>query len=143
MRWLSISYNHLGNRNYAIHEPQIGLQGATRTDIREVYEDHDQTIKVSVPESDRNSLIDDTEFDRLQMDRFLNIESRGMFRESRGMLQVLTNDQLIPLPCHVHGFSLRSRKWGRSIVSINEGSAMLNYSYSLIGHRSFAGHQGI
>lgn len=60
--------------DYAIHKPQIGLQGATRTDIREVYEDHGQTLKVSVPESDRNSLIDDTEFDRLQMDRFLNIE---------------------------------------------------------------------
>lgn len=104
--------------------------------MREVYEDHDQTIKVSLSETDRNSLIDDTELDRLQMDRFLNVESREM-------LQVLTNDQLILLPCHAQGFSLRSRKWGRSIVFINEGSAMLNYSYSLTGHRSFAGHQGI
>lgn len=128
--------------DYAIHKPQIGIQGPTRTDIREVYEDYDQTRKFLGFETDRNSLIDDTEFDRLQMDRFLNFESRGMFRESRGVLQVLTNDQLILLPCRVHGFSLRSRKWGRSIISINEGSATLNYSCSLIGYRSSAGHQG-
>lgn len=104
-----------------------------------MYEDHDQ---LSDPETGRNSLIDDTKSDRLQMDRLLNVESRGMFRESRGILQVLSNDQLILLPCRVRGFSLRNRKWGRSIVSINEGSAMLNYSFSLIGYRSSAGHQG-
>lgn len=125
--------------DYAIHKPQIGIQGATRTDIREVYEDYDQTRTFLGLETDRSSVIDDTEFDRLQM---VNFESRGMFRESRGILQVLTNDQLIILPCRVHGFSLRSRKWGRSIISINEGSAMLNYSCSLIGYRSSAGHQG-
>lgn len=97
--------------DYASHKPQIGLKGATRADEREVYEDRcasdeDQCLKV-----DHNSLVDDTKFDKLQMDRFLNVESHGMFLESRGVSQVLSEDQMILLPYRVQGFSLRSRKW--------------------------------
>lgn len=89
-----------------------------------------------------NSLVDDREFDKLQMDRFLNVDSRGMFLESRGSSQTLTKDQLILLPYRVHGFSLRSRKWGMSIVAINEVFIVLNYGYSPIEYRSLAGYQG-
>lgn len=71
--------------------------------------DEDQCLKV-----DHNSLVDDTKFDKLQMDRFLNVESHGMFLESRGVSQVLSEDQMILLPYRVQGFSLRSRKWGSS-----------------------------
>lgn len=98
--------------DYAKYKPQIGLQGATRADEREVYEDRcpanegDQCLKL-----DHNNLVVDTEFDKMQMDRFLNVESRGMFLESRGVAQALTEDQLILLPYRVHGFSLRSRHW--------------------------------
>lgn len=84
---------------------------------------------------DHNSIVDDTEFDKLQMDRFLNIESHGIFLESRGVSQLLTEDQLILLPYCVHGFSLRSRKWGMSIVTSNERAMMLIYDYSPIEHR--------
>lgn len=58
---------------YTMHKPQIGLPGVTKAKIREVYEDFNQTRKFLRSERDVNSLIDDTEFDRLQMDRFLNI----------------------------------------------------------------------
>ena len=67
-----------------------------------------------------NGLVDDTEFDRRQMDRFLNVESRGIFLESRGDSQILTEDQLILLPYRVQGFSLRSRKWRMSLVPFHE-----------------------
>ena len=69
---------------------------------------------------DHNGLVDDTEFDRREMDRFLNVESRGIFLESRGDSQILTEDQLILLPYRVQGFSLRSRKWRMSLVTIRE-----------------------
>lgn len=84
---------------------------------------------------DHNSIVDDTEFDKLQMDRFLNIESHGIFLESRGVSQLLTEDQLILLPYCVHGFSLRSRKWGMSIVTSNERAMMLTHDYSPIEHQ--------
>ena len=93
-------------------------------------------------EEDHNSLIDDTEFDKLQMDRFLNVDSRGMFLESRGISRVPTEDQLILLPYRVHGFSLRSRQWGMSTVAINEGLKMLISDHSPIEHRPSAGHRG-
>ena len=111
--------------DYTIHKPQIGLQGPTRADARELYEDWCPANSVQCMQQHHNSLVDDTEFDKLQMDRFLNIESRGMFLESRGMSPVLTEDQLILLPYRVHGFSLRSRHWGMPIVVINEGLTML------------------
>ena len=81
---------------------------------------------------DHNALIDDTDFDKLQMDKFLNLESHGMFLESRGVSQILTEDQLILLPYRVHGFSLRSRKWGMSTVAVNEEPMILSHCYSPI-----------
>lgn len=97
----------------------------TRADEREVYEDRcpadtDQCLKM-----DHNNLVVDTEFDKTQMDRFLNVESHRMFLESRRVSQTLTEDQLILLPYRVHGFSLRSRNWGVSIVAINTRFVML------------------
>ena len=120
--------------DYAIHKPQIGPQGATTADYREVYEDYCPVHKIQCLRTDHNNLVDDTEFDKLRMDRFLNNESHGIFLESRTVSQTLTEDQLILLPYRVHGFSLRSRKWGMSIVAINEGSMMLNYGYSPVGY---------
>ena len=52
------------------------------------------------------------------MDRFLNAESRGIFLESHGISERLTEDQLILLPFRVHGFSLRSRKWSMSTSAV-------------------------
>ena len=103
--------------DYATYKPQIGLQGATRSDEREVYEDRCAADEDQCLEMNHNSLVDDTEFDKLQMDRYLNIESHGMFLESRGISQILTEDQLILLPYRVQGFSLRSRKWRTSIFA--------------------------
>ena len=125
----------------AIHKPQIGLQRATIADVREVYEDHCSANKSQCMRMNHNCLVDDTEFDKQQMDRFLNVESRGMFLETRESSQTLTEDQLILLPYRVHGFSLRSRKWGMSAVAVNERSMMLKYSYSPVGYRSSARHQ--
>ena len=127
---------------YVKHRPQIGLQGPTRADARELYEDLCPANGHQCMEEDHNSLIDDTEFDKLQMDRFLNVESRGMFLESRGISPVLTEDQLILLPYRVHGFSLRNRQWGMSTFAINEGLTMLISDHSPIGHRPSAGHRG-
>ena len=81
---------------------------------------------------EHNHLVNDTNFDKLQMDRFLNVESRGMFLESRGGSQILTEDQLILLPYRVHGFSLRSRKWGMSTAAINQESMIPSHCYSPI-----------
>lgn len=81
---------------------------------------------------DHNGLVVDTLFDKLRMDRFLNVESHGMFLESRGVSHNLTEDQLILLPYRVNGFSLRSRKWGMSTAAITEGSWMLSHCYSPI-----------
>lgn len=97
--------------DYAKHKPQIGLQGATRADEREVYEDRCPAELDPCLRMDHNSLVNDTEFDKLQMDRFLNVESNGRFLDSRSVSQILSEDQLILLPYRVHGFSLRSRKW--------------------------------
>lgn len=108
--------------DYAKFKPQIGIQGATRADVREVYQDRcppDEEL-TQCGKLDHNGLVDDTEFDRLQMDRFLNVESHGIFLESRGDSQILTEDQLILLPYRVQGFSLRSRKWRMSLVAISE-----------------------
>ena len=126
----------------AEHKPQIGLQGPTRADARELYEDWCPANGPQCMEQLHNSLVDDTEVDKLQMDRFLNVESRGMFLESRGVSPVLTEDQLILLPYRVQGFSLRSRQWGMSIVAINEGLTMLISDHSPIEHRPSGGHQG-
>lgn len=79
---------------------------------------------------DHNALIDDTAFDKLQMDRFLNVESHGVFLESRSLSQVLTEDQLILLPYKVPGFSLRSRKWGVSIIANSERFVLLTHKNS-------------
>ena len=128
--------------DYAKHKPQIGLQGATRADEREVYEDRCPEEVKACLRWDHNSLIDDTEFDKLQMDRFLNVQAHGMFLESRGVSQILTDDQLVLLPYRVQGFSLRSRKWRTSILAINEGSVTLTYGYSPIEHRSSPRDQG-
>ena len=109
--------------DYAKFKPQIGIQGATRADVREVYQDRcppDSEDITQCGKLDHNGLVDDTEFDKRQMDRFLNVESRGIFLESRGDSQILSEDQLILLPYRVQGFSLRSRKWGISLVAINE-----------------------
>ena len=107
--------------DYAKFKPQIGIQGATRADVRELYQDRcSPEGKYQCTKLSHNRLVDDTEFDRRQMDRFLNVESRGIFLESRGDSQVLTADQLILLPYRVQGFSLRSRKWRMSLVAINE-----------------------
>ena len=125
---------------YAEHKPQIGLQGPTRADARELYEDRCPT-NIQCRDENHNSLVDDTEFDKLQMDRFLNAESRGIFLESRGMSPVLTEDQLILLAYRVQGFSLRSRHWGMSIIVINEGFTILISDHSPIKHRPSAGHQ--
>ena len=103
--------------DYANFKPQIGIQGATRADVREVYQDRcpvDEEETTQCGKLDHNSLIDDTELDRREMDRFLNVESRGIFLESSGDSQILTEDQLILLPYRVQGFSLRSRKWRMS-----------------------------
>ena len=84
--------------DYAKFKPQIGIQGATRTDVREVYEDRCQADfeeRARCRRLDHNRLVDDTEFDRRQMDRFLNAESRGIFLEPRDDSQILTEDQLI------------------------------------------------
>ena len=125
---------------YAIQKPQIGLQGATRADARETYEDYCPANQHQCLQITDNSLLDDTEFDKLQMDRFLNVRSRGMFLESRANSQILTEDQLILLPYHVHGFSLRSRKWGMSIFAVDDISVILNYYYSPTEYRSCEGH---
>ena len=109
--------------DYAKFKPQIGIQGATRADVREVYQDRcpaDEEETTQCGKLDHNGLVDDTEFDRRQMDRFLNSESRGIFLESRGDSQILTEDQLILLPYRVQGFSLRSRRWRTSLVAIGE-----------------------
>ena len=76
------------------------------------------------------------------MDRFLGTESHGMFLESRGVSQNLTEEQLILLPFRVHGFSLRSRNWGMSIVTIIEESVMLSHGYSSAEYRSTSRDQG-
>lgn len=128
--------------DYAKHKPQIGLQGATRADEREVYEDRCPAELDPCLRMDHNSLVNDTEFDKLQMDRFLNVESNGRFLDSRSVSQILSEDQLILLPYRVHGFSLRSRKWGMSIVAITEGSTMLTCGHSPIEHRSSPRDQG-
>ena len=77
---------------YANYEPLIGLQGAMRADARELYEDscpanQDQCLQLS-----HNSLINDTEFDKLQMDQYLTFESRGISLESRGISPALIED---------------------------------------------------
>ena len=119
--------------DYSKHKPQLGPQGATRADEREVYEDRcSADMKDQCLRMEHNHLVDDTNYDKLQMDRFLNVESRGMFLESRGGSQILTEDQLILLPSRVHGFSLRSRKWGMSTAAINEAFMILNQCYSPI-----------
>ena len=118
--------------DYAINKPQIGLQGVSIADERELYEDlcpaeTDQCLRRS-----HNGILDDTRFDKLQMDRFLNVDSHGTFLTSRGVPNALNEHQLILLPHRVYGFSLRSRKWGMSIFTINEGSRKLTYYYSPI-----------
>ena len=128
--------------NYAIHKPQIGLQEPTRADARELYEDTCPAHSYQCMDQNHNSLVDDTDFDKLQMDRFLNVESRGMFLESRGTSPVLTEDQLILLPYRVHGFSLRNRQWGLSTIVINEGLTMLIVDHSPIEHRPSTGYRG-
>lgn len=120
--------------DYARHKPQIGLQGATRADEREIYEDRCTLDEGLCLRNDHNALVDDTIFDKLQMDRFLNVESHGMFLESRGESQILNEDQMVLLPFRVHGFSLRSRKWRMSSTAINEGSVVLTYGYSSSGY---------
>ena len=116
---------------YAKHKPQIGPQGATKADEREVYEDScSAEVKNPCLQIGHNALVDDTDFDKLRMDMFLNVESHGMFLESQGVSRVLTEDQLILLPYRVHGFSLRSRKWGMSTAAINEESMILSRCYS-------------
>ena len=97
--------------HYAKYKPQIGLQVMTMADRRETYEDQCDDNDLCMRWS-HNSLVDDTTFDKLQMDRFLNVESHGMFLESRDGSQTLSEDQLVLLPYRVHGFSLRSRNWG-------------------------------
>ena len=109
--------------DYAKFKPQIGIQGATRADVREVYQDRclaDEEETTQCGKLDHNSLVDDTEFDRRQMDRFLNAESREIFLEPRDDSQILTEDQLILLPYRVQGFSLRSRKWRMSLIAISK-----------------------
>lgn len=128
--------------DYAKHKPQIGLRGGSWADEREVYEDRCPAEIKPCLRMDHNSLVDDTEFDKLQMERFLNVEAHGMFFESRGGSQILTEDQLILLPYRVQGFSLRSRKWRMSVLAINEGSVVLTYGYSPIEHRSSPRYQG-
>ncbi len=114
---------------------------ATRADERELYEDECAANGEQCLRRSHNGLLDDTEFDKLQMDKFLAVDSHGMFLESRGISQTLNEDQLILLPYRVHGFSLRSRKWGTSIVTINEESMMLTYGCSPIEYRSSARRQ--
>ena len=111
------SYRQPDNAN---QKPQIGLRGVTKADEREVYQDR------CTPDGarqclrwDHNALIDDTEFDKRQTDRFLNVGSHGMFLESRGGPQTLNDDQLLLLPFRVQGFSLRTRKWGASKINIS------------------------
>ena len=99
-------------QDYAKEKPQIGLQGAAMADERETYEDLCPSADKLCMDLSHNGLVDDAVFDKLRMDRFLNYESQGMFTESRGSTQTLSSDQLLLLPCRVHGFSLRSRKWG-------------------------------
>lgn len=78
---------------------------------------------------DHNAVFDDTIFDKLQMDRFLNVESHGMFVESRDGSQTLSKDQLILLPYLVHGFSLRSRNWGLCTAITNANLMMLIHGW--------------
>ena len=135
--------------HYAKFKPQLGIQGATRADVRELYEQRRSRETDEEEEEDQredlghSGLVDDTEFDRRQMDRFLNVESRGKFLESRADSQTLTEDQLILLPYRVQGFSLRSRKWRMSLVAMNEGSVLLICNRSPIEHRSSSRYQGI
>ena len=128
--------------DYAKYKPQIGLEGATKADERELYEDWCAVDSNQCLKRSHNRLFDDTRYDKLQMDRFLDVESHGMFLESRDVSHVLTDDQLILLPYRVHGFSLRSRRWGMFTVAIIEGSVILTCGYSLIRHRSSPRDQG-
>lgn len=91
-------------------KPQIGLQGPTLADVRECYED---SCGVSgCIDFSHNDILNDTKFDRIQMDKFVNVESHGILRETQSSAGIISNEQLILLPYQVHGFSLRSRNWG-------------------------------
>lgn len=99
-----------------------------RADLRETYEDQCEE-DVPCMRWDHNALYDDTFLDKSEMDRFLNVESHGIFGESREGSQTLSKDQLILLPYRVHGFSLRSRNWGAYTTTNNACSMMLIFGW--------------
>ena len=99
---------------YAHRKPQIGLQGPTEADPRELFESlcglHDCT------QAECNQLNDDTELDKALMNDFINDESVSFLKEVYAGASVLDEEQLILLPYCVHAFSLRNRNWGLWIL---------------------------
>lgn len=88
----------------------MGFQPASSADYREVYED--RCADNCCYQSHHNYIVDDTILDELRRIHFINTESEGNLLKIRHCSQVLSEDQLLLLPSHVHAFSLRSRKWG-------------------------------
>lgn len=80
------------------------------SDCRETYED--RCLEDGCLQLFHNRIINDTIFDDFRTDNFVNTEAEGLLLESSYIDQPLSEDQLILLPYGVHGFSLRSRRWG-------------------------------
>lgn len=97
-------------RGYHKYAPQLGIQGNSFADVRELYDDVCSTSKCL--QEDHNCILDDTQFDIFRKDKFVNAASSGLLQKTHQSTQNLSEDQLILLPYCIHGFSLRNRKWG-------------------------------
>lgn len=97
---------------YAKYRPQLGLMESSLSDCRETYEDC--CVDWECLRKSHNRILDDTKFDDFRTDNFVNAQAEGLLLESSYSDQTLSEDQLILLPHGVHGFSLRSRRWGLS-----------------------------
>lgn len=94
------------------YRPQLGLAESSLSDCREMYGDRcteDECLKLR-----HNRIADDTKLDDFRTDTYVNAEAEGLLLEGSYADQPLSEDQLILLPHGVHGFSLRSRRWGLS-----------------------------
>ena len=95
---------------YSRNRPELGLDGKAWPDVRETYEDRcngDECMLWC-----HNRILNDTILDIDRSRRFVNAETDGLLLENAYREKALSEDQLILLPYCVHGFSLRSRKWG-------------------------------
>ena len=95
---------------YHHHRPQLGIRGNSSADGRELYDDICSAKRCML--EDHNCILDDTKFDILRRDRFVNAASSEFLHKTHQSTENLSEVQLILLPYCVHGFSLRNRKWG-------------------------------